>query len=132
MHAYEQATLGTFVEPVKRERMLALLGSRKRRRKALGELNHFSSWDRRFAHGLPGSMTSTELIRLLKRAGTRGDCYILSDNPELDGQELSLAEAIGAAETAQFASLVCCIPRKLACYFYEMEKPRVRILLQIK
>lgn len=106
---------------------MALLGSRKRRREALDALNHFGHWDSRFSQAVD---SSEDLVKLLRTAGAKAECRVISDCSELDGQYLPLEEAIFACERCGFASVVCCVPGVLAFYFDESASPRRRLLLR--
>lgn len=127
LHPDEEATIRSFVVPAKRDRYIALLGSRTRRRQALDDLNHFTDWDRRYCRSLP---SSADIFDLLNKAGAPVTCRFISDNPELDGRELTLRAAVDAAEKCAFASILCCIPGTLAFYFDEVAAPRNRLLLE--
>jgi hypothetical protein len=109
--------------------MLALFGSPKRRKKATDALNHFSGWDGRYVRELPPTVDTAQTIALLKKAGALQNCRVISDNAHLDGLEIAIEKAIALAESASFASLVCCNPGKLAIFFDEMQQPRIRLLL---
>lgn len=103
------------------------MGSPKRRRKALDALNHFDDWDERFA--LPVK-SSVDVLALLRRAGALPECYVISDDDELDGRSMPLDEAVRACEEFDFASILCCIPGKLAFFYDEAMVLRNRVLLQ--
>jgi len=105
--------------------MIQLLANAKRRREALDALNHFAAWDGRWSSPL-----SSDIVQTLTEAGAPSHCRIISDNPALDGRELPLAEAVAAAEKFAFASILCCLPGQLACYFDEWEARRTRLLLR--
>jgi hypothetical protein len=130
LHPNEEATFRAFVIPAKLDRILTLFGNPKRRKSALDTLNHFSSWRDRCIEEIPHSASAQKVVQLLIAAGALGACYIISDNQDLDRRELPLAEAIAAAEGAQFASVISCNPGKLACYYDEMFAPRIRTMLQ--
>lgn len=127
LHPAEEATLRTFVVPAKRERLLGLLGSRKRRKQALDSLNHFAGWEPRCIQSLS---SSADMVRVLRQAGSPDECHLISDDPELDGRDLPLADAVAAAETCDFATVLCCLPGEIACFFDEVAAPRIRLLLR--
>ena len=127
LHPFEEATLRAFVASSKRDRLLTLLGSPKRRRKVLDALNHFDDWDERVA--LPVN-SSEDVLALLRRAGAPPECYVISDDDELDGRSMPLDEAVRACEEFDFASILCCIPGKLAFFYDEAMVLRNRVLLQ--
>lgn len=127
LHPTEEATIRAFVIPEKRDRLIMLFGSAKRRKQARAALNHFVGWDARYVQ--PISSSSNVLTALLE-AGAPAECHIISDDPVLDGRALPLADAVAAAEDYPFASILCCLPGQLACFFDEMDAPRTRILLR--
>lgn len=127
LHPAEEATFRAFVIPAKRERLLALFGSAKRRKQARNDLNHFADWDRRFAQSVD---SSTDVLMLLRKAGAPPACHVISDSSEFDGREMPLDEAVSACEGYFFASVLCCVPGKLAFFFDEIAAPRNRMLLR--
>ena len=122
----EEATITAFVVSAKRDRLLGLLSSRKRRKQAVGSLNHFADWDSRYVHPLS---PSADILMALERVGAPKLCHVISDAPSIDGREMPLVDAIAAAEVFPFASLLCCVPGRVACFFDEAEAPRRRLLL---
>ena len=127
LHAAEQATIQAFVVAAKRDRFVALLGSRKRRRAFLDDLNHFSDWDERYAHPVPAH---SDITAVLREAGAPAECRVIADNTALDGRDMPLGDAVAASEEHSFASIICCIPGELAFYYGEVSTPRNRVLLQ--
>ena len=127
IHPAEEATLRAFVVASKRERLLNIFSSTKRRKAATELLNHFGDWDVRYTHTVSGS---ADVLITLVAAGAGKECHVISDDPTLDGRTLSLADAIEAAEIHPFASLLCCVPGKLALFFDEAGSTRNRLLLK--
>jgi hypothetical protein len=123
----EQATIRAFVASEKRDRLLGLLASRKRRRQATDLLNHFTHWDPRYSHLIP---SSADVLVALRQSGAPEQCHVISADPSLDGRDMPLPDAVMAAEEYTFASLLCCLPGQLALFFDEVEAPRNRILLR--
>src|SRR4051794_38061209 len=103
LHPSEEATLRTFVVAAKKDRLLALFGSRKRRKRGLDALNHFADWDGRFTQPVD---SSAEVLALLRQAGAPSECHVMSDSSELDGRDMPLDEAVGACERHSFASVL--------------------------
>ncbi len=126
LHPAEEATLRTFMVSSKRDRLLTLFGSPKRRKQARDALNHFADWDARFAKTVD---SSTDVLALLRKAGAPSECHVMSDSPELDGRDMPLAEGVDACENYSFASVLCCVPGELAFYFDEVTESRNRMLL---
>ena len=126
LHPHEDATIRAFVAPHRKDRLLQQLGSPTGRKGALNKLNHFAGWDIRYARSIP---SSTNILPLLKAAGAPAACHLISDDPELDGRDLPLADAIARAEDFDFASILCCDPGRLAFFFDEARVDRLRLLL---
>src|SRR5882724_5995223 len=122
----EEAMVRAFVVTAKRDRLLGFLANPKRRADALDSLSHFNGWDERFVRELP---SIADVVELLTRAGAPGRCYVISEASELDGREMSLNDAVEAAEAYSFASVLCCVPGRLACFFDEIGSPRRRLIL---
>lgn len=126
LHPAEEATLRTFVTPEKRDRLLALLGSEKRRKQALDSLNHFAGWNPRYTHAVA---SCADMLAALRSAGAPPACHVIADDPQLDGRDITLDEAVIAAEACSFASILCCVPGQVAAFFDEAAAPRIRLLL---
>jgi hypothetical protein len=84
-------------------------------------------WDVRYVQPIASSV---DVLTALREAGAPAECHVISDDPTLDGRTLPLADAVAAAEGYSFASILCCLPGQLACFFDEMDAPRTRILLR--
>lgn len=118
-----------FVAPRKRDRFCSLLASPKRRQQALDALNHFHSWDPRFASEL---QSNADPLAVLRAHTAPAHCYVVSGSSDLDGRELPLADALVAAGAFDFASVICCIAGRLALYLDEAAAPRRLVLLHRK
>ena len=126
LNPVEEATVRAFVVPGKRDRMVTLLATPKRRRQATDALNHFAHWDTRYTQAIP---SSADVIYVLRHAGAPGQCHVISADRSLDGRDMPLADAVAAAEANGGASVLCCLPGQLALFFDELWAPRDRILL---
>jgi hypothetical protein len=127
LHPAEEGTLRAFVTSDKRDRLIALLSSRKRRKNALASLNHFASWNERCVQKIS---SPSDVFAILSLAGAPPVCHIIADDATLDGSGLPLPDAVAAAEACWFASVLCGLPGQIAFYFDEVAEPRVRILLR--
>jgi hypothetical protein len=121
----EEAIVRAFVASHRRSRWLSLLSAAKRRRKFLDCLNHCADLDPRYAQPVASNV---DVVALLRSRGAPARCYVVSDIAAIDGQELPLAEAVAAAESAGWGTLISCIPGRLACYIDEAGTQR-RLLL---
>jgi hypothetical protein len=127
LHPAEEATLRAFVTADKRERLLTLFASPKRRRQAIDSLNHFTAWDPRRVQKIE---SSADVFSILRRMGAPTVCHVIADDAELDGSDLPLADAVMAAEACSFASILCGLPGQVAFFFDEIAAPRTRVLLR--
>jgi hypothetical protein len=113
-----------------RARFRESLAPGKRRDTSRSQLPHLSHLDPRFTTPVSAE-SAAELGALLREKGAGDECYLLSEDPELDGRALPLGEALaqivdGGSEHATFVS---CVPARLA-YFHE-EEPTHRYLLEL-
>src|SRR5262245_1628066 len=106
LHPAEEATIRAFVVAAKRDRLLTLLGSSKRRRKALDALNHFAGWDSRDTQ----AVKSSDVLAVLQNAGAPSDCHVISDASDLDGRDMPLVDAVSACEAYSVASVLVVCP----------------------
>jgi hypothetical protein len=101
-----------------RARFRESLAPAKRRDTSRSQLPHVTHLDPRFATPLETS-DARELGMQLREKGAGDHCYLLSEDPDLDGRALELEEAlssvvVGASAQATFVS---CLPGQLA-YFH--------------
>lgn len=126
-HEYEFAR--NFIVPEKRARYLSLLESKNGRKKILNGFNHCHDLDPRFAKPIPGDQSSAASIEvILRRKGAPDNCYVMSDNPDIDAREMQLTEALSETVGMDAGTLISCIPGKLA--FFEMEAFDGRYILE--
>ncbi|MCW2963455.1 MAG: hypothetical protein JWO17_707 [Actinomycetia bacterium] len=112
-----------------RARFRESLAPAKRRDTLRSQLPHLTHLDPRFA--TPVQQSASELGAQLREKGAGGRCYLLSEDPELDGREIALDEALVAIVdgASQHATFVSCLPGHLA-YFHEAD-PGNRYLLEL-
>lgn len=131
LNTHEHEFARNFIVPEKRARYLSLLESKNGRKKILNGLNHCRDLDPRFATRIPDNQSSIESIELiLRQKGAPDMCYLMSDNPDIDGQEMPLPEALSKTVGLDAGTLVSCIPGKLA--YFEMEAFDGRYMLERK
>jgi hypothetical protein len=121
----EEAIVQAVIAPHRRERWLQCLGSSERRAAFLDRLNHCSDLDPRYTRSVAADADGVGLLRSL---GAPGICYLLSAAAELDGREMTLAEAIVAVERAGWGTLVGCIPGRPGYYFDECGERRMLLV----
>jgi len=113
-----------------RARFRESLAPAKRRDTLRSQLPHLTHLDPRFTTPVP-EQTAVELAAWLREKGAGDRCYLLSEDPDLDGRELPLDEALvaimaGGSPHATFAS---CVPAQLA-YFQDGD-PANRYVLEL-
>lgn len=111
----EEATIQAFVVAPRRGRYLFLLSNPKRRREGLDKLNHCRDLDPRHVRWLGGG---EDAVEALLAAGAGAQAYAISGHAAIDARWLPLAEAVHEAAMGGYATLLCCVPGKLA-YFYD-------------
>jgi hypothetical protein len=126
---HEAAFVRAFVIPPKQGRFLELLPNRKRRKSVLRTLYHFRDLDPRFASQIPASDQSTAQIEgLLLSFGAPKECYLISDDRDLDAHTMALTTALEEARGTGGGTVLSCIPGQLG--YYEGEEPGDRWLLR--
>jgi hypothetical protein len=79
-------------------------------------MNHVEFEARWRHHFVEPSGSLNSMIEALQSRGAPARCFVLSQNANLDGKELSLDDAIVAASGAFEGTFISCIPGKLAIY----------------
>jgi hypothetical protein len=118
----EQAFVTAFVAAYRKERWLTGLRRPKTRRKLLGRLCHVDDWARGFRQEvrLTGKRDEqlAQLQARLRAKGAGAECHVLSERSDLDGQRLSLREALDLTADDGCALLIC-LPKRLALHLPE-------------
>jgi hypothetical protein len=126
--AREVQLVRTFIVPTKRERYAGFLASPKLRPKFLGALYEFHDFDPASVVDLAGPTDSARgVIAELRRLGAPEDCYVISNNDDLDGATKPLVEVIERVFAVVDGTLICCVPGRLA--YFEGEAPKNRFIL---
>jgi hypothetical protein len=109
------AIISAFIRPDRAPRYLALLAKRGGREKLRAKLAHLADLDPRFATPLHGREAPPEgLERLLRAKGAPASCYCLSENDELDDQELPLGAALDEVVGYGMGTFISCLSGRLA------------------
>lgn len=113
--------LARFIAPGWRDRFRNGLGS-KRRDKILFQLDHFRHLDARFLTPVPTASQTSEYLRPeLRRRGAPERVHVVSQDDDLDGKEMTLADALRVIVDGDgYSAFISCVPGKLA-YFHEEE-----------
>lgn len=132
---HEAAVIRAFVQRDKQERFLGFLSNPKNRKKFTESLSHFRWFDQRFAAFIPWKVDPNpklspwekhvsgieNIYRLLKSKGAGLTCWVISEDPEIDGRELDLKAALEHVNGRQIGTILSCVPGKLAYFESEDE-----------
>jgi hypothetical protein len=125
----DEALIRTFVDPARGERLARFLASPADRARLREELGHLRDLHPSYRQPLPPALhTPEELERLLRTLGAPDRCRLLSEDPELDGLELELRDALAWVLDSGMATFVSCIPGRLA--YFEGKRPDDRYVLE--
>jgi hypothetical protein len=116
-HEHELKLVTSFIAPERQSRYLDLLQRPKRRKDITRDLGHFKHLDMRYVVPIaPREQHVVDILRLLKLKGAPETCYALSEDSELDGQEVVLVVGLETVVGRGMGTFLSCIPGKLA-YF---------------
>ena len=127
----EDAFIEAFIVSERRERYRFMLANTTRRRQFLDRLNHMLDFIPSLAQQIPGNLHNPAgVARLLNERGVQDSdaVYVFSDVKELDGQSLSMLQAVERVLEFDWGSVVCCAPGKLA--YYRPEAPENGYILE--
>ena len=129
MNPHEEQFARSFIVPKKRDRYLTLLNSKRGRAKLLDGLNHCDDLDPRYATLIPPNQQFAPSIESrLRQRGAPETCYVISDNREIDGHEMSLSDALLETVGHGAGTFISCIPGKLG--YFELEDMNERYILE--
>ncbi len=113
-----------------RARFRESLAPAKRRDTSRSQLPHLTHLDPRFSTPLPEEGMGT-LGATLREKGAGDRCYLLSEDPDLDGRELPLDDALAAIAEggSPHATFVSCLPGQLA--YFRGADPGDRYVLEL-
>jgi hypothetical protein len=131
--SHEEAVIRAFILRTKRERFIEFLATARNRKKFTGSLPHFRWFDPRFTTPIPwkpnpdGNLPARygqgieNIKRLLQSKGAGPTCWVISDDSEIDGQELDLGAALEHVTGMGIGTILSCVPGKLAYFEGEDE-----------
>jgi len=123
----QEAMFKAFIHPDKKDRFLKLL-SKSDRSKLTSQFAHGVKLDSRFAEQIPPKLQNVDDIeRMLKAKGAASNCYVISENSQLDEKEMQLRDALKATIGYGMGTFISCIPGKLA--YFEAEEANERYIL---
>jgi hypothetical protein len=117
--AHENGIAG-FLVPARAARFRATIGNPHGRAKVRASLAHSAAdFDKRWATKLASSITVRDIEKLLRTHGAPGGCYLLSQDPEVDGACMELTRALDSSVTADHPAIISCVPSRLALFVDE-------------
>ena len=128
----EEVFINTFVQKNRRERALLELGSDSRRDRFLNRLCHDYAgvFDTRHLQPIPKQENEVVLLKGLWKSRGAKTCYVISSNPDVDGRDVLLEDAMKATMGFGSPSILICRPDSLAYFEAEQVKgPPPRYLL---
>jgi hypothetical protein len=118
-----ESGLSCFIAPARRRRFRELLTAPRGRERLRRELAHYEGLDPRYTTKLIGeSRKRAQIHDHLLRLGAPERCYVLSEDPRLDGRLLTLNHVLQVTVGQSFGTLVSCIPGVLG--YFENEDGR--------
>jgi hypothetical protein len=118
----EEATIRAFFAPNRRARWLEGVQNPKVRGQMTGRLAHEDDFlDQYVEDYRPSGKRDAQvaaIVREMTRRGARATCHVVSEDGEVDGQVLTLPDAVDAT-LGWSAALVICVPGKLALHLPE-------------
>jgi hypothetical protein len=142
----EEIIVRAFVQKERRPRSLYLLSDAKRRDSFLAELYHFRWLDARYTSELLRSDLRTgsprdhcqerpnlsvpNICKHLRSKGAGRLVYVMSTDEDIDAQELPLETVIEAIRRKGAATIVSCLPGKLAYFEGEGEGEDEALILE--
>jgi len=120
---HEEATIRAFIRHNRQERCLRFLSDPKRRKRFTAELAHFRELDAKYALRIPPNQQNpASVLKLLVSMGAVSKGWIISENSDLDGQEMELDAALKETIGRGMGTIISCIPGRLA--YFEDEDGR--------
>lgn len=129
--AVEKATIDAFIDRSQQRRIRSLIGTKKGRRKFIGMLAHALRLNERTSTRIPANQQNTvSILKLLWDKGAPEECYVISEDSELDGTRQQLVHAMDQVMGCGTVAIISCIPGVLG--FYQGEDKNERYLLNSK
>jgi len=119
----EEQLVKAFFAKERRERYLEGLANPRKRRKITDTFCHFKHLDPRYIVPIPSfQQNPADISMLLKKSGAPDECWVVSDESDLDARRMNLKEVLQEIVGRTFATFVCCVDGKLA--YFENEEGR--------
>lgn len=129
--AVEEATIDAFIDRSQQRRIRSLITRKKGRLKFIGMLAHALKLNEKTSTLIPANQQNTEsILKLLRDKGAREECYVISEDSEIDGTSQQLIHAMDQVMGLGTAAIISCIPGVLG--FYQGGDKNERYLLHSK
>ena len=126
--AQEAAMFRAFLETGQARRFIALQKVKRGRDKILRYLPHNMYFiGECCVYLVSNQQSASEIAKNLRGRGAGESCYVMSDDPDMDGRVVPLKQALGSIVGFGYGTLLSCIPGRLA--YYEGESLKDRHLL---
>jgi len=122
----EKKVIERFVVKTKRDRYLTFIESDKTRNKFISELAHFHDLRIERFDEISGDEKKVIKDRIIKSLGNIKDCYLISENMELDRKRLDIDTALN--KTIGYGMGTFIVFGDAEIVFYEAEGPSYRWL----
>ena len=126
---HERELVRAFYVPEVRPRYLSLLSAVRGRKKFVARLAHLDLLDTRFAHLIdPQEQTIDSIEGDLKGRGAPSSCYVVSENPSVDGRRMAFRDALETIVGSGMGTFLSCVTGSLA--YFEGEEPGARYVCE--
>lgn len=122
----EKKVITKYFDKSKQERYLQFISTPKNRHKFISDLAHSNSFKWDLLEKVEGPELKTILTTLQKNNVSTKTCYIISEDPELDGTTKDVTEAI--SETIGFGNGTIIVFGDAELIFYESESFNTRYI----
>jgi hypothetical protein len=119
----EEQLVKAFFLKQRQDRYLEKFADPRKRRKLTDQFCHFKHLDPRYVLSIPPSQQNPFGIHgILKHYGAPEECWVVSDESELDARRMRLKEVLEEIIGRTFGTFLCCVDGKLA--YFENEDGR--------
>ncbi len=119
---HERQFISSFIIPERQNRYLELREKPKRRKDITDSLAHFKHLDMRYVVQIaPSQQHAPNILKILKEKGAADRYWAISEDDELDGEELELSTTLKSAVGHDMGTVLSCIPGQHA-YFEDEDE----------
>jgi len=126
---HENSFINAFLVAEQQQRFCALLKSKKGRKKIRDSLSHSIKFKPQTIRQIPtDKQAADDILKLLIKNQSPTTCYLISEHTSFDEKEMDLNKALRVIVGSGIATIISCIPGKLA--YYEGEGFSNRFILK--